>query len=267
MALRRRDQIPPYEIMRSRANTGAPGVGAGEPVDAEQPGPSVKPDASTSGSPPAAAASSRSKPAASAPEPSGAAAPWWVGSSAPIVLRVPRGLALIIVVGVLLLLVLSYWVGTVRGRSAANQLAQERAPSSAEPVARRTPPIAITDAGDRGANEVENQAGPAVQVFAERRETGLNYLCLLTGDRDECVRLAEFLADKQVAIQLVNRDNGSCVVYAVDYGFRGSELSSDECLAYKRKLQDLGRAWKRFNNNRGSDLGTMYYALFTGKAE
>lgn len=256
MALRRRDQIPPYEIMRSRGNTGAPGVGAGEPVEAESPSPPAR--AAT----PAHAGPSKPAEPTGGSSPSGSAAPWWVGSSAPIVLRVPRGLAALIVVGILGLFVLSYWVGSARGKSAAQQQAEQRSSASGDPVMRNTPSIAISDASERRTSNPESTGGPAVQIFSERREDGLNYLCLLTGNRDECLRLAEFLADKQVAIQLVNHDNNQAVVYAVDQGFRGSELSSDECLAYKRKLQNLGRAWKRYNNDRGTDLGTMYFALY-----
>ncbi|MEM1354751.1 MAG: hypothetical protein AAGH88_07705 [Planctomycetota bacterium] len=255
MALRRRDQIPPYEIMRSRGNAGAPGVGAVAPVeDGAERSPNEGMDTHQ-------AAGAASESAANSRADRGTA-PWWVGSAAPIVLRIPRGLAVAVIFGVLGLLIVSYWVGTVRGKSAAKADAPPQIAGPNGNAPRQTPEISISNERDPDGDNPETNDRPAMQVFAERREAGLNYLRLLTGNREECIRLAEFMADKRVAIQLVNRDNGEVVVYAVDQGFRGNELSSEEYLAYRRKLQELGRAWRRFNNNRGTDLGTMYPALY-----
>lgn len=240
--------------MRSRGAAGAPGdaapgvAGAGA-EDASELGESVTDTTSAS--------------AGSASSGGGAAAPWWVGSSSPIVLRVPRGLAAAIVVGLLLLLVLAYFVGSVRGSAAAkaNLDEQSTAAVAGTPGPRQAPPVAVSQEPEPVLTE---DGGPAARVDHERRQPGQNYLRLQTGEKEECDRLAAFMADKGVAIQLYETRSGQFIVYAVDRGFRADELNTDACLAYKRKLMDLGRAWKRFNNNRGTDLGTLFFERFDG---
>jgi hypothetical protein len=177
------------------------------------------------------------------------------------VLRVPRGLAAVIVLGLFLLIVLAYWVGSARGSAATRAELTERGAVAGAPGPREAPPISVSQESPPSA---AGTGEPVQRVEQERRRPGLNYLQLQTGGRDEGQRLAEFMADKGVQIQLVETAGGEWVVFAVDRGYRADELNSESCVAYKRKLMDLGRAWKRHNGNRGSDLNTMLFTRFDG---
>ncbi len=233
----RRDQTPPYEIMRSRP--GAPVTG----LDADVPGsgPQPTPDA-----------------AGDAPPVMPGKAPWWVGSSAPLVLRVPRGLAVLAVAGVLLVIVVAYFVGTVRGAAGARPEATD------EGMGERAGPDGyyLAEEAQYAREEVEV---PEVPLTAERREPGLNYMRLIQSTPEDCKALAEFFGSRGVAIQLVMVNNGrSCIAYAVKRGYRGDELSSESCKRYEQQLRTLGRQWKAHNKGRGTDLATMYFERYDG---
>lgn len=239
----KRDQTPPYEIMRSRAVGGGsvpvPRAGQADPAEP---------------------VSAQAEPGLPDPAPAvPTKAPWWVGSSAPLVLRVPRGLALLAVAGVLGVIVLAYFVGTIRGASSARPEPEEAG------LGPRTGPSGFyLSSGD-------GYQGPVVEVpedalTAERREPGLNYMQLITSkDKEDCVRLAEFFGAREVAIQVVPVHNkGLWVAYAVKRGYRGDELNSESCKRYEQQLRALGRAWKQHNGGRGTDLSTMFFKRYDG---
>ena len=238
----KRGNIPPYEIMGSRS-----GLSSHGPRSANSP----------SNSP----ASSQTNPQAES-SPQGVPRrnpPWWVGSSAPIVLRIPRGLAACAVAGVLMLIVLAYLVGTSRGKAAG--LAQAQAEQAA----------ATPFGGPRGVGSISktdeqtDSAGPGQEVqihTGERREPGFNYFRLVETDVGEGEGIAEFMARGGFDIQLVMLDNQrSCIVYAVDMGFRADELDSDTCKAYEAQLREWGRQWRRQTSG-NTDFSQMYLDRF-----
>ncbi|MFN3168935.1 MAG: hypothetical protein ACE37H_17945 [Phycisphaeraceae bacterium] len=236
----KRDQTPPYEIMRSRQPGSASGGhslgSAGLPADsgASQPVPAV------------------SEPAAGVPS----RAPWWVGSSAPLVLRVPRGLALLAVVGVLGVIVLAYLVGSARGSASAKPDPEDAS------LGERSGPDGYFVSSEDGYEGTE-VAVPGDPLTAERREPGLNYMRLIQSNEADCRKLAEFFASRGVAIQLVLVNNAqSCIAYAVKRGYRGDELDSESCKRYRQQLLSIGQQWKVHNGNRGTDLSTMYFELY-----
>lgn len=227
----RRDQTPPYEIMRStsRASTSSPA----EPAPAvPEPEPAIP---------------------TPTPKPSNRA-PWWVGSSSPLVLRVPRGLAILSVIGLLLLIVIAYWVGAVRGAAAVE------------------PTDVLGGIGDRlgpqGWYEADRAvySGPEVKppeevLFEDRREPGMWYLRLMSSkDVEDCRKLAEFMRSRGVAIQIVISDNGRSVAYAIDRAYRTDEKDQPPAQHYLGWMKQRGREWKLHNGGRGDDLSTMYYA-------
>lgn len=228
----RRDQTPPYEIMRSSAR------------------PPSAPEAGTHPTEP-------DPPAASPATPTNKA-PWWVGSSAPLVLRVPRGLAVLIVAGVLVLIILAYGVGSIRGAAGARPQALESG------IGERPGPSGWFESDSAGYD------GPVVEVpevafDAERREPGLNYIRLIQSTPEDCQALAAFFGARGVAIQLVNVNNGrSSIAYAVKRGYRADELGSESCDLYEKQLRTLGRQWKAHNGGRGTDLATMYFERYDG---
>lgn len=227
----KRDQTPPYEIMRSRggaSGSGAQGVGeADEPVVSETD---------------------------RIPRPPGRA-PWWVGSASPLVLRVPRGVAILSVLGLLLVIVVAYWVGSIRGAAGAQPEAIE------------------TGLGERSGpngffiSPTDDYAGPEVDVpkdalTTEQREPGLNYMQLITSTREDCEKLARFFGARGVAIQLVPVHNkGLWVAYAVKRGYRADEMGSESQQRYEQMLKSLGRQYKQSG---GTDLATMIFNRYDG---
>ena len=229
----RRDHTPPYEIMRSR-----PGAPVGRADDPPSPEPTP----------------GEYEPGQSLPR----RAPWWVGSSAPLVLRLPRGLAVLSLAGVLLVIVLAYFVGTIRGAAAARPEPDEQT------LGQRSGPQGYFIAGQDDYQGTEVQV-PEQALTAERREPGKNYMRLIQSTEQDCRELAEFFGARGVAIQLAMVNNGrSCVAYAVKRGYRGDELSSESCKRYKQQLLSLGRQWKAHNQGRGTDLATMYFERYDG---
>jgi hypothetical protein len=230
----KRDYTPPYEIMRSRGAAS----GSGAPSESGSPEPAVTEKESI-------------------PRPPGRA-PWWVGSASPLVLRIPRGIAILSIAGLLLVIVVAYWVGSIRGASAA------------------TPGPVETGLGERtGPNGFfvspeDDYAGPEVGVpeddlTVERREPGLNYMQLITSTREDCEKLARFFGARGVAIQLVPVHNkGLWVAYAVKRGYRSDEMGSESQQLYEQMLRSLGRQWKQSNSGRGTDLSTMIFNRYDG---
>jgi hypothetical protein len=228
----KRDYTPPYEIMRSR---GSASGNAGEGGVPESPGGQEE----------------------SIPRPPGRA-PWWVGSASPLVLRVPRGIAILSVAGLLLVIMVAYWVGSMRGAAAAN-------PEPVEPgLGERTGPngFFVSPEDDYEGPEVDV---PEDALTVERREPGLNYMQLITSTREDCEKLARFFGARGVAIQLVPVHNkGLWVAYAVKRGYRSDEMGSESQQRYEQMLRSLGRQWKQTNGGRGTDLSTMIFNRYDG---
>lgn len=241
----RRDQTPPYEIMRSRSAGGASGSGASTPSGATG-------ASGDSGSPQPLAGEYDTVPGAPG------RAPWWVGSSAPLVLRLPRGLAVLAAAGVLGVIVLAYLVGVVRGSASAGPEPEELG------LGVRAGPDGYFLSSDDGYEGTEVDA-PADPMLDEKREPGQNYMRLIQDSEAYCRELGEFFGARGVAIQLVLVNNGrSCIAYAVKRGYRGDELDSESCTRYKQQLLSLGRQWKIHKGNKGTDLATMYFELYNG---
>lgn len=191
---------------------------------------------------------------------------WWTqsGAGVPLLMRVPRGIALLAAVGLVGLLVLAYWVGHTRGVTAGRQTAGEtvgipaQRGAPADPFNTRVPAV-----NDR--QPVPSGASGKPAKPADPRVAGHNYLILARYPLEDARRLAEFLREQGVASVLVPVDNGSSFhVIAADEGFTSDEFGSERKLAYERKMQAIGRAWKRHNNNRGDALETMYFAKYNG---
>ena len=155
---------------------------------------------------------------------------WLARLNHPIVVRMPRGFAVLIAIGILALIVLSYWVGYARKGHQAERI------QGALPVDPRPHPT-------------QTRLVPAVQ---SARIQGLNYLLLSTfpkppGDgnrhRTEAERLVRYLRQHRVAATMENLDNGSIQVVDLK-GFSDDQIGGAEYVAYKGNLAHLGRVWK-----------------------
>lgn len=235
----KRDHTPPYEIMRSRGSASGGGASGGSSSTGSDAGDAAPPAVTEQDS---------------IPRPPGRA-PWWVGSASPLVLRVPRGVAILSVAGLLLLIVIAYGVGSIRGAAGAQ-------PESIEPgMGDRAVPNGFFVSPD------DDYAGPEVDVpedalTTEQREPGLNYMQLITSTREDCEKLARFFGARGVAIQLVPVHNkGLWVAYAVKRGYRADEMGSESQQRYEQMLKSLGRQYKQSG---GTDLSTMIFNRYDG---
>ena len=191
---------------------------------------------------------------------------WRDGASEPLLIRVPRGMALCLLGGVLGLLILSYLVGYSRGDSAA----EKRVTAIYQPNldgTDRTPPVRQggspgstgTDTVDSGSSgQVSDQRG--IRASADPRTPGVNYLVLAIYPNDEARRLQTFLAGREVEVMLGPRNNkGLCQVITLRGFTRQQFRDTDEAERFRTRLQAFGRDWKTSNNGKGDDLSSMYY--------
>lgn len=254
----RRGDIPPYEIMRQRGKAAA----APEPVDQEQPGPASTektrwiPEGLFEGGPADWLASLKGA--------------WAV----PIALRVPRGLAVVVLVGLLLLMALAYWVGSARGRGAAEAAYEARLDAGAGvpgprgmggiSISTQQEPPASAGAGGSG-GAADPGGGPRVEpTYDDPRERGLNYFRLVATSPEEGREIAQFMAQARIDTHLYLVDNsGLCIVYAVERGFRSDELNSDARRQHESHLRALGNQWRELGSGH-SNFATMIPERYDG---
>ncbi len=240
MTPRRRDNTPPYEIMGK------------QPAQPQAPGRGPRPGG---GARSGFGGFSRSMMDA-----------WRNGASEPLLLRVPRGMALCLLAGLLGLLILSYWVGYSRGDSAA----EKRMTEIYEPNldgADRVPPTRLrgsegptnTDSGASGQISFQRTGAPN----ADPRAVGLNYLVLATCPLEEAQRLQRFMAGRQVDVMIGLGNNKGLHRVIVLKGITpqqyGDKDFRERILA---PMRALGRDWKAFNKGKGDDLSSMFYAKY-----
>jgi hypothetical protein len=237
MSARRRDNTPPYEIM------------------GKQP---VQPQASGRGPRPGGGIGGFGRSLVDA---------WRDGASEPLLLRVPRGMALCLLAGLLGLLILAYWVGYSRGGAAAEQRVMAiyepslngavRVPPTRPGGASQGPKTAFS--GTSGQGSAQSSAGQR----ADPRTPGLNYLILATCAEDEAQRLKKFLTDRQVDVMIGPRNNrGLCqviVLKGITPQQYGDQNVRERILA---PMRALGRDWKAFNKGKGDNLSSMFYEKY-----
>ena len=188
---------------------------------------------------------------------------WRDGASEPLLLRVPRGMALSLLVGLLGLLFLAYWVGYSRGDSAAEKrvtaiyephLSGEQRTPPTRPGASQSPDTAVSGSSGQVSGQNSTAAVP------DQRIPGMNYLVLAVYPYDEALRLQKFLAGRQVEVMLGPRNNkGLCQVITLRGFTRQQFRDTNEAERFRTRLQALGRDWKTANGGKGDDLSSMYY--------
>jgi type II secretory pathway pseudopilin PulG len=236
---RRRDSMAPYEIMGTRGGNGSPAPASDEPIEPRRHWTQSVRDL------------------------------WDAG--VPVVVRVPRGFAVLICVGVLALMVLAYWVGFTRGQAAlrhahAEQIAAldraaGRIPGAGRLVEVPTPDLTAGPQGDGGrAVEAQDRAS----AVGDPRQPGLNYLILARYPREEADRLARFLAGRGVETAVIPTDNARFFHVVGLRGFTTDQYRAGVQAAYERQMRQLGRDWQASNAGRGHNLSDMYWRLYTG---
>jgi len=157
---------------------------------------------------------------------------WLKQAQHPIVLRIPRGLAVLTGLSVVVLILLAYWAGVARGRG------HERSVQAARNALNN---------GEQG------MAAPSALGDQPRFVLGRTYLVLaelptIPGTRHdvtpEAQRLVAFLRRNGVDARIDLVDNSVLRVIGL-LGFHKKQLGGPEYEEHWRKLQQLGRQWKR----------------------
>ena len=226
---------------------------------------------------------------------------WWIGSAEPVTLRLPRGVTVLVVAGVVGIIGLAFVAGRRTGQAPAavaweppRSTVPERL-AGVDPVPTRVALAALGgddvpgggDLSRRGGRSAAAAAGthaagdPAGRLQArfdaglDPRVDGLNYLVYITATRRECLRLADFLGERGVQA-VVMRSSRSVreeadgevlelpLYWVVDVGrgFSRTEYLRGEHAAFRDERMELGRAWKRHNGGRGSDLADMQFYAY-----
>ena len=239
--VRRKDNPPPFEVM-GVGTAGAAGVSgyAGSSGSTEAPGAPPRPETPLE-------------------QPPGN---WLARAKYPILLRVPRGYAVLGVAVFLGLIVLVYLVGHQRGYGEGlgeGRADQFEAKPPFVPTADGVEPT--TEAGESvvGPLKLQNKPWPG----PETRRGGGNYLRLAYCEEDYARDLCSFFASREVDTFAKRLDNGRFIVYITSQGFPGPELKAHlPGGQFKSRMKQYGREWKRRNDNRGDDLQGMYYELY-----
>lgn len=190
--------------------------------------------------------------------------------SGPLVLRIPKGYAVVMAVVLLGLFGMSYWVGYSRGdkdRQAKDraelQSRQEMynrtsgiAPSSIPPLPSASQHVAKNDVVSiQGSGQTP--ADPHGHYVA-----GYNYFVLVHYPPKEANELVAFLTQHGVDTAAIFVNNNRFKVVALE-GFLASELDSPRAKEYKQLLRRLGRLWQDSKRGAG-DLSDMYPERYDG---
>ncbi len=195
----------------------------------------------------------------------------WLTGGEPVTLRLPKGMALSIMAGLLLLIMVAYWVGQSRGRAAADARYQEQmqavrdyrgtpAPVVVDPTAQASGTDSGTGSGGKaGVNSGVNSGRGAVTKTTDPRQKGLNYPILAYCTLPEANRLGVFLAQRGVDTFIIPGKNEELYHLVGLHGLRGDGGFRAAREEYETKLKRLGREWKAQNGGRGEDLSSIWW--------
>ena len=191
-------------------------------------------------------------------------------STGPLVLRMPKGYAVLVGVVLIGLFAMVYWVGYSRGdKDRLEKVRQEQA--SKEEMYNRSAQIAIgmgpvvVDSAQRSSgNDVTTNynAGDTSQNPTPKYVSGYNYFVLVHYPPKEAKELVEFLRQHGVEAAAIFVNNNRFKVVALE-GFLASELDSKQAREYKQLLRRLGRLWQDSKRGAG-DLSDMYPERYDG---
>ncbi len=216
----------------------------------------------------------------------------------PIILRLPRGLAVMLVLLLVVAVTVAFMVGRSQGYRAGQALTQQ--PTAIGPMPGNvgvpmgttgttsgaqgttgsstvgtpgrsttgTPPGTTSGTTSSGTATGATAAGQ-VQIVelpgsADARVKGLNYFVQNESDA-MARRLVQFLWINGVEAQAVERHNGRFQVIFLE-GFDRAEISSSRKREYERVLKQLGKAWKAQTPG-ASDLEQIYLDRYDGEQE
>lgn len=184
----------------------------------------------------------------------------------PVVLRVPRGFAIMFCVGVVGLMVLSWWVGYQQGASAREEQLKYEWEQGGRST--RVPQGVAPQFVDPSSADAENLGSAGAEpriVGQDPRKVGLNYLVLARTAKQEADRLAIFLAGRGVETIVIPDDNARFHVVVGLQGLTTEQYRAGDHREYERRMRQLGRDWQAYNKGKGLNLSDMYWDLYTGQ--
>lgn len=204
-----------------------------------------------------------------------AASPWrfWESGQPPIVFRLPNGAVWLLALGLVGLILLSYWVGIWRGYRRAERDFHAGATTTSQ--AGHVPSLAApTPVGTQGAAPTRTSSAlqPApgnlpllLKGTGEPRAVGLNYFVLAHYPQADAERLILFLASQGVQAAAVRGPDQRLFQVIALRGFVREELTSPARQQLEQTLRQLGRAWS--NQKLGPDFSKsgIYLDLFEGE--
>src|SRR5690606_37360841 len=153
---------------------------------------------------------------------------WW-DAGVPVVLRLPRGFAVLVGVAILGLVFLAYWVGYSRG-AAAERAAYEEEQTQLRITGRlpsgvgRVVEVPVEGEGGRvndGRSDATTRPGGG-----DPRRPGFNYLILARFPHEEAGRLARFLAERGVETAVIPSDTAGLSHVVALRGFTSEQYSA-----------------------------------------
>jgi hypothetical protein len=189
----------------------------------------------------------------------------------PVVVRLPRGYAAILGLGVLGVVLLAYWAGHHRGqaamaaaqredRVAENRIFERTLGSSpvrnglnASGTTRtsRVDPLVLGNVQEVAAAPPRRTAldtSPRAVLVAKGRDPrkmGLNYMVLASDDQSGATRVLEFLWKNGIrAAAFRSKRHSLFKVVALDRGFTAQELRGADYREYRDRLVRLGQRWE-----------------------
>lgn len=171
------------------------------------------------------------------------------GGSAPVVFQVPLLWAVVLAIGVLLVLAITYSVGVSRGRAAAGAPAADA--SSADQSAGQGQPRSADPAQDtpgssrRTATTPKIPATPAPDNTGDPRVKGYRYFVLAHPSSERAAGMVEFCRGNGLDAYLVPDDNALLRKIIVLPGYKdASERNSPEIKALEATIKRVGEKWK-----------------------
>ncbi len=212
----------------------------------------------------------------------------------PIILRLPRGLAAMLVLLLVVAVIVAYMVGRSQGYRAGQGFSQEPVvtgptpgdlgvpmgtvtnPGPGTPGTRSTATnpgnTVATTPGTTTATTPGTSAHPPAQIqlvelpgSADARVKGLNYFVKNESEAN-AIRLVHFLWTNGVEAQAVKRHNSSLFQVVFLQGFDRTEINSPRQREYERVLKQLGKAWKAQTPG-ATDLEQIYLDRYDGEQE
>lgn len=191
-------------------------------------------------------------------------------STGPLVLRIPKGYAVLAGIALLGLFALVYWVGYTRGdkdrfaKIRSEQESRQEMYNRSSLIANGSvsPSVKVTQGSE--SNTVKSTGGTSNPVAdpAKKYVPGYNYFVLVHYPPKEANELVEFLGQHGVDAAAIFVNNNRFKVVALE-GFLASDLDSERAREYKQLLRRLGRLWQDSKRGAG-DLSDMYPERYDG---